>query len=322
MSQRKIAQYLNAATRENTRQRYQSAISHFEVSWRGLLPATAETIAQYLAAHAGSLANSTLRQRLSAIAAWHTAQEFPDPTKAPLVKKVLKGIQEIHPRQEKQAKPIQIETLEVVDTYFSNQIELAKQAEDITQLKIHLRNRALVLIGFWRAFRSDELCRLNVENIQVVQGEGMSLYLPRTKTAHLTNGVTFHAPLLTRLCPVSAYQAWIHHVGLVRGPVFRNLSRWGRLADTALNPRSIIPMLRKILNQANIDNANGYSSHSLRRGFASWASQNDWELKSLMTYVGWKHVQSAIKYIDADDRFGQKRIQSRLSALPSEANNK
>lgn len=34
----KIDQYIQAATRDNTRQSYQAAVRHFEVEWGGFLP--------------------------------------------------------------------------------------------------------------------------------------------------------------------------------------------------------------------------------------------------------------------------------------------
>ncbi|MFU0418270.1 Tn3 family resolvase, partial [Acinetobacter baumannii] len=95
-----IDRYLEAATRDNTRRSYQSAIRHFEVEWGGFLPASADSIARYLADHAQTLAINTLRQRLAAIGQWHVSQGFPDPTRAPHVRKVLKGIQALHPAQE------------------------------------------------------------------------------------------------------------------------------------------------------------------------------------------------------------------------------
>ena len=59
----KIDQYIHAATRQNTRRSYQSAIHHYEVEWRGYLPATAESVARYLADFAETLAINTLRHR-------------------------------------------------------------------------------------------------------------------------------------------------------------------------------------------------------------------------------------------------------------------
>lgn len=86
-----VGVYLAAATRENTRRSYQGAVRHFEVEWGGFLPATANSLARYLAHYAGSLAVNTLQQRMAALAQWHIDQGFPDPTKSPVVRKVLKG---------------------------------------------------------------------------------------------------------------------------------------------------------------------------------------------------------------------------------------
>ena len=33
----------------------------------------------------------------------------------------------------------------------------------------------------------------------------------------------------------------------------------------------------------------------------NWATANGWDLKTLMAYVGWKNVQSAMRYVDASD---------------------
>lgn len=88
-----------------------------------------------------------------------------------------------------------------------------------------------------------------------------------------------------RSCPVQAYQDWISAAGIVRGAVFRRLDRWGHLNAEALNPRSLIRLLRQILQRACIP-AEAYTSHSLRRGFAIWATTNGWDIKALMTYVG------------------------------------
>lgn len=99
---------LQEGTRANTRRSYQQAIEHFEVSWGGFLPATSDAIVRYLVDHAGTLASSTLKLRLAALAQWHISQGFPDPTKTPLVCQVLKGIRTLHPNPEKQAEPLQL----------------------------------------------------------------------------------------------------------------------------------------------------------------------------------------------------------------------
>jgi site-specific recombinase XerD len=304
--------YINAATRDNTRRSYRSAIEHFEATWGGFLPATADSVARYLADYANTLSISTLRQRLAAIAQWHIDQGFPDPTKAPMVKKVLKGIRTVHPAQEKQAKPLALTQLEQVDQWLEEQIKQADMAGDsATQLKA-TRDRAIILLGFWRGFRSDELSLLEVQHITVMPSEGMSVYLPKTKTQQ---GVTFGAPVLSRLCPVNAYLQWIALAGLTEGPVFRGINRWGQLNEAALNPTSFIRILRSVLQDAGIADSEEYSSHSLRRGLATWANANGWSIKSLMEYVGWKDVNSAMRYIDIPDPYRKSGIEQGLKQL-------
>jgi len=289
-----INQYISAATRENTRRSYQSAIEHFEVTWGGLLPTTANGLADYLAHYAESLSYNTLKQRTVAIGQWHQDQGFPDPSKTPLVKKVLKGIRELHPTQSKQARPLHLEALEQVILHLESHIS----TEPVDLLRAY-RDRALLLIGFWRGFRSDEICRLNFENIET-ENHGMKVFLPRSKGDRQTQGRYYFTPALQKLCPVNAFKDWMEASGLSKGSVFVGVTRWGSLKQDALHPNSVIPIIRKAFNDAQLLEPESYSSHSLRRGFASWAASNDWSTKELMEYVGWKDVKSAMRYIESN----------------------
>lgn len=295
------AQYIAAATRDNTRRSYRAALRHYEEEWGGLLPATADSISRYLTDHADTLSVNTLKQRLAALAKWHNEQGFPDPTKAPLVKTLLKGIRRLHPAVEKQAKPLQLEQLEIVDTWLSHQAENAEN-DAVMQLRC-IRDRALLLLGFWRGFRSDELCRLRIEHLNLTPGQGLTLFLPSSKGDRDNLGRTFRAPALRVLCPVEAVNAWLTLTGRIEGPLFPRIDRWGRLSEVPMNPGSINKWLRELLSKAGLPESEQYSSHSLRRGFAGWANANQWDVKTLMQYVGWRDVQSALRYIDGADPF-------------------
>lgn len=167
-----------------------------------------------------------------------------------------------------------------------------------------------MLLGFWRAFRSDELCRLRIEDVTLQPGQGMTLYLPRSKGDRQTQGRHYKVPALSCLCPVTALQAWFDSAG----PVFCSIDRWGRLGNEPLHPNSIIPLLRALLKRAGIADAEQFSSHSLRRGFATWANDQGWDVKTLMEYVGWKDMKSALRYIDAPDPFARRRIEASLAS--------
>ncbi|NEX63348.1 site-specific integrase [Noviherbaspirillum galbum] len=174
------------------------------------------------------------------------------------------------------------------------------------------RDKALLLLGFWRGFRGDELASLRVEHVNASAGQGMSCYFPKTKGDRAYQGSTFKVSALRKLCPVDAYLDWISASQLVEGPVFRGIDRWGHVRDEGSRTDSLIPVLRSMLEGAGIESAELYSGHSLRRGFANWASSNGWNMKTLMEYIGWKDVKSAMRYVDAIDPFAK----SVLKALP------
>ncbi|MFL1547323.1 tyrosine-type recombinase/integrase [Pseudomonas sp. O39] len=298
----KADRYLNAGTRENTRKSYRAAIEHFEVTWAGYLPTTAAGVVRYLAEYAGKLSVNTLKQRLAALAQWHITQGFPDPTKTPDVRQMIKGIRLVHPAQVKQAAPLLLKHLEQSVTWLEGEAASAIERADYKSLMRHRRSVAIILIGFWRGFRGDELARLTVDNTQAISGEGVTFYLPYTKSDRQHEGTTFHTPALAMLCPVEAYLNWITVAGIATGPVFQRIDRWGNLSGRGMQPHSLIPLLRRILREAGLP-AELYSSHSMRRGFATWASANGWYIKGLMSYVGWKDMTSALRYVDASASF-------------------
>jgi integrase len=311
--------YLDAAERANTRRSYASAIRHFEVEWRGLLPATIDSIARYLAEYAESLSLNTLKHRLAALSRWHQEHGFPDPTKGAKIRQVLKGIRALHPAQEKRAKPLELDILQQTSDWLVQATAAAVFRGDAGSALRHTRDRALVLLGFWRGFRSDELTSLCIEFIEIKPGEGMTCYLPRSKGDRQLEGRKFSCPALSRLCPVEAVGDWLALSKLKDGPLFRKIDRWGHLSGTGLLPGSVIPMLRQFLAQAGIADAEAFSSHSLRRGFAYWAGLSGWDIRELMAYVGWRDIKAAMRYLDGVDVGLKARFEQGLNLASPES---
>ncbi|MDE3108875.1 MAG: tyrosine-type recombinase/integrase [Acidobacteriota bacterium] len=311
-----LNRYLAAAERPNTQRSYASAIRHFEVEAGCFLPATVDSVAQYLARYAPELSLNTLRQRLAALARWHADHGFVDPTRAPIVKQALKGIAALHPATVKQAVPLQLKQLTKIVAHLDDAI--ARATDDRSMLLRAVRDRALVLLGFWRGFRRDELVRLEVQHMRMVDGKGMSIFLPRSKGDRDNIGRSFKVPALSRLCPVAAVSAWIAEAGLTDGPLFRRIDRWGEISAKEMHVNSVVPLLRRVFTDAQVPQAEQYSGHSLRRGFAGWANDNGWDVKALMEYVGWKDIHSAIRYIDSPDPFERMRIDKSLQPAAPE----
>ncbi|MFZ6778039.1 tyrosine-type recombinase/integrase [Undibacterium sp. Ji83W] len=57
-----------------------------------------------------------------------------------------------------------------------------------------------------------------------------------------------------------------------------------------------------MFKESGVADYDEYSAHSLQRGFTAWASDNGWDLRTLVKYVGWKNVQTAMRYVDAKDQ--------------------
>lgn len=223
-----VDRYIEAATRDNTRRSYRAAIEHFEVTWGGFLPATSESVARY-----GQPCRDAVGEYPEAalVSAGPVAYQ-------PWLCRSHQGTDGAQghqghscaaPGAGKQAEPLQLQDLEKVIARLEVEISEASAQHDQPRLLRSRRDSALILLGFWRGFRSDELCRLQVQDVKAIANSGISLYLPRSKGDRDNLGRTYQTPALQRLCPVQAYIEWINCAALVRGPVFRAVDRWGNL---------------------------------------------------------------------------------------------
>lgn len=291
-----VGRYMDAGRRKNTVRSYESGLRHYEVEWKGLLPATVDNICQYLATYAAELSVPTLKHRLAALSKWHKENRFTDPTKDSRVGQVLRGIKAVHPHTPQQAAALGIADLARVVQVLECAAAEANESGDRKTLLQQKRDLAFLLIGFWRGFRGNELCNLQVQNVHAERGIGLEIVVHGSKGDRANDGVTFSTPALPKLCPVGAYLDWIEAAELKEGPVFRSISRWGVVGESALSLTNVSKLLREILERGGLD-ASKYSSHSLRHGFAHWAANHGWDLAETMDYVGWSDPKSALRYM-------------------------
>jgi hypothetical protein len=84
---------------------------------------------------------------------------------------------------------------------------------------------------------------------------------------------------------VRAYGAWLERSGIVDGPLFRSVTRHGRMSAGALSSAAVaLVVKRAVVSVALADGmtlkeaqalAEAFAGHSLRAGHATSASQND-----------------------------------------------
>src|SRR5690606_29678854 len=133
---------------------YQQDIAHFE-AWGGSIPASAETIAAYLADLATGYKTATIVRRVTALSKAHDATGAANPTKSELVRATMRGIKRTNGTASREAKPILREDLfQILDC-------IGDSTKDT-------RDRALLLLGFAGAFRRSELVGLDVADIDHV----------------------------------------------------------------------------------------------------------------------------------------------------------
>jgi integrase len=253
-----VASYVRDSLAENTRRAYQSDLRHFEV-WGGSLPASPETVAAYLAAHADCLSVTTLIRHLASLSKAHQARGLSNPMRSELVRATLRGIKRKRRRTALQAKPLLRDDLLLVLDAMGNDLK-------------DLRDRAILLIGFAAALRRSELVALDVADVEHVR-HGIVLHLRRSKTDQDGQGHNIAIPYgRSRWCPVACLDAWLSASGITESAMFRPVDRHARVHNARLSGEAVSIVVRERVAAAGLDPI-GYSGHSLRAGLATSAAQ-------------------------------------------------
>ena len=295
--------YLQAATSQNTRKAYQQDIRHF-IAWGGLLPTTTDVLMRYLHEQAPHLNPRTLKRRLVAIKHWHTYQGFNDPTIHPLIKKTLTGILHVHGKPVEKAPALSIDQLALLSSFLQSRGNLSDW-----------RDNALLQIGFFGAFRRSELIAICWEQVTFVP-QGIEILIPRSKTDQEGEGQVCAIPYgNVTLCPVSALRNWQEQSNIQTGPIFRRLYKNHQISDEALTSQTINLIIKALAIECQLPEAQRYSGHSLRRGFATAASQKGASLGAIMRQGRWRHEGTVHGYIEEGQRFDANAAGAILESL-------
>lgn len=283
-----VTGYLDACWAEATKRAYAGDVRDFR-AWGGVVPATAECVARYLAERAAQLAPATLARRLAGIGAAHTAAGFRDPTKDPLLGMVLKGIRRTHGIAQRRALPLD-----------PRRLRLAWDRSGDLRGK---RDRALVLLGFSGAFRRSELMSLDVEDLSWSE-RGLVIRLHKSKTDQLKASRLVAVPWAGEACcAAQSTKEWMTASGVEQGALFRSIDRNGRLLGR-LHPQSVNLILKALARQEGLS-AELTSGHSLRAGFVTEAARVGADLASIQRQTGHTSLEMLARYIrDMDPFFG------------------
>ncbi len=292
----KVKDYVRASSSEATLRAYKADLTHF-MNWGGVVPATSELVAAYLADHAGELAVSTLTRRVAALSKIHQVKGFENPTRSELVRSTMRGIKRKHHVAPKQASPITKE-------------RLFKMLETCEGDAKGLRDRALLLVGFASALRRSELVALNVGDIEFVP-EGLILNILRSKTDQQGEGRRIGIPYAKGdHCPVKSIQAYLEISQFDAGAIFRPLGNAG-LSEERLADHGVAYIIKRRAKLAGYDPTT-FSGHSLRAGFATSAAQSGAQAWEIMKQTGHKSEATVRKYIREGELFNVTAISNIL----------
>lgn len=261
------------------------------------LPASPEAVAGFLVheAEAGR-STSTIGRRLAAIRYAHKLAKAPDPTDDEDVRATMKGIRRrvgVAPTQKAAA------TADILAAL------LTRTPDTLTGK----RDRALLALGFAGAFRRSELVALDVEDLRE-DPEGLRVTVRRGKTDQEGKGFEKAIPTGRFIQPVRLVREWLDAAGIVSGPVFRPVSRSGRVRASRqvgdllprLTTQAVANIIKRYTAAAGLD-ASTFGAHSLRAGYITTAAERGADLARIMDQSGHRDPRTVVGYIRRANAF-------------------
>jgi integrase len=255
------------------------------------LPATPATVALYITSLADRLKVSSILRNMAVIGKGHQVEGHPSPCslKHPVVADTLGGIKRI--------KGILPDSKAALLTS-----DLRRMIRLLPPNALGVRDAAVLLLGFAGGFRRSELAALTVGDIER-SDDGLKVLLRRSKTYQEAGGRVVGIPFGSDpTCPVHAYERWLEVAGITTGPVFRRVTRHGRIGEKSLIPLAINQIVKRYCERAGLD-PRRFGAHSLRSGMCTQAARNGASERSIMRQPGHRSVGMLRYYIREAELF-------------------
>jgi integrase len=293
------AELARAAQAANTRIAYDKDWRRFDRWCRHYgyepLPANPKLIGVYISAclSGEGLADlervniRTVERYLAAIVDKHRqSQHFIDRSH-PAIAYVLKGAKRTYRQPKRQAIPtLREDIVKLVETCRAGTLA-------------DVRDRAIILAGYYGARRRSEICGIDVEHLRDTR-RGLRWLIPHAKNDQEGEGVAILLPRQKPIsnCPVHAIEEWKRVAEIEEGPLFRKVNRWGVVEFERLTPQSINLILKQRAKQAGFSKGQirELSAHSLRAGHVTQAFLNGKRERQIQRQTSHKQLQSLVPY--------------------------
>lgn len=296
---KKTIAYEQASLSTNTLRSYWSMWKKFE-TWcnannMAAMPASAETVAIYIASLGESVSFSTLDSTLAAIEMAHEKSGMAIKGDHSLYRRVRKGIRRTHKENQtlKQAPALTVLNLKVACCKLSDSIA-------------DCRDRAVLSLAFFGALRRSELASLDIDNLEF-SDKGVSVFLLQSKTSD-TKEIIYIAHAKDKdVCPVKAIKDWLACLeknGIMKDSadkaLFRSLLKGGKIAGR-ISGHGVSEIIKRHFGDE-------YSGHSARRGLATAAAEANTPIHILRKFGRWKGADMPLRYAECAKGFEDSAV--------------
>jgi integrase len=168
-----------------------------------------------------------------------------------------------------------------------------RRYEDLTAV----RDRAMLSVGFFGAFRRQELVSLDMSDLRFVD-RGLIVTIRKAMGSVVGRrrdiGIPPHSD--PRICPIRLLKRYLELSEISSGPVFRRIDRNGCLGNRPLTAAAFDYIVKGAAERAGLDPAQ-FGTHSLRAGFVTTAAASGKSLHDIMRQTGHRHPRTALSNI-------------------------
>lgn len=260
-------------------------------------PIEAETLAAYLTwLFSEGYGRATIRKTITVMSLAHDERDNPCGDR--LVRELVKGILRADKRPTKKARPLSLAELVAICDKLT---EAARGVPGrIAPDWRALRDRALISVGWMAALRASELVALDWSDV-VDAENGIELHIRESKTNKTGDAEIIALPLLSNryhlICPVRNLRSIcpVPNTQLYKDwPIFT--SDIDTAEPTRLSQRSVSRIIERSAELARLEGR--FSSHCLRRGFATFAASKGISELQIMRHGRWKSSAVAAGYVE------------------------
>jgi len=273
----------DGAFAKNTIRAYRSDFIQFQ-TWCShnnidSIPATADTMAQYVDYLAIVRKSATIRRRINSLGTVLKLSKHYDPTKQPEVILAIKRMHRKIGRAQQQATPLSKSLLNQLLSNCDNSLR-------------GLRNQVLLRLGYETMRRRSELCAFKFEDICQAPSGKPAIKLKFSKTDQFGAGKI----LLISQELFDLLEKWRRMIS-DGGYILRSINRHGHIGGN-LHPASISTILKALQKDLRMESdEQPLSGHSFRVGAALDLLEQGEPLERIMLRGGWQTDSTAMKYL-------------------------